>query len=127
MVNNFKPKYVIFANTLISTEHIETFANSNPDTHIFVYTNKIFSAKNIFMSNSLDDLHMILKHYYNYYSYNQNFMVDKARIEKLIFSELNTLHFSVKTIGTRYLTDLVFEVYTTCKFKQANSNSLIRV
>lgn len=110
LIKNISPMFVIINNKTLPKDFIIDFAKSNARSYIYTTQFNFIEDKNIFTFNNCSILENHIINQIKYSISTNNLTANQ--INERIYKELNTLGFSSKLIGLKYIRDIILYLAT---------------
>ena len=128
IISNFKPMYLVIDIDNNFDKHIIIEILSKAKQPITFITDNFdvdIKSNNIFMFDSFETLHKLLYNHHKFYSSHMQIQkFDTKKCYSILIEELDKLSFRPKLIGYKYITELIFELYSTTPKSNYKCNNI---
>ncbi len=127
IMEKISPMYVIFdGNVNLNQNILEDFATHNKNAFIYLLNKNFLSLGNnhTFIVENFKNLEIVLSNHYRCFS-NHNIIDEQNQTlcYKIVHNELDNLSFRSKLIGSKYMADLIYELYANSSISHGKCNS----
>ena len=126
IMDKISPLYVIFdKNVDLSQNIFKDFVFHNKKNLIYFIGEKFmeYSCNHVFIANTYNELESVISNHYRCFSKS---LCTEDKNQSLCYSimhsELDNLSFRPKLIGVKYITDLIYELYTNSSISHGKCN-----